>query len=475
MNTLFKSSKVRLIGALLASSVLAGCASFSADGGFGSVEKTTKDRIGKDVKWSRSGEDQNTIDSRVSELLKKPLTVDDAVQIALLNNKGLQASFYELGISEADLVQAGRLPNPRFSMLRARYEDEYKIEQAFTFNVFSLITMPLAQKVEERRFAQTQRQVTSEVLRLAADTRKAYYTAISAQQTTEYMAQVKDAAEAGAELGRRMAKVGNWSKLAQAKEQGFYADAVAQLARSRQAATSSREQLTRLMGLWGQQLDYKLPERLPDLPKTASDLPGIESLAMEQRLDLQAIRLETEGLASNLGLTKATRFINVLELGPARVQEGARSEPYKKGYEIGFELPIFDWGTAKVTKAESIYMQALNRAGEMAVNARSEVRESYQSYRTSYDIAKHYRDEIVPLKKRISEENQLRYNGMLLSVFDLLADARSQISTVNGYIEALRDFWLAQADLDMALIGKPSSSNVPASMGAVAANEGGGH
>lgn len=132
MNTLFHSSKVRLIAALLASSVLAGCASFSADGGFNPVEKTTKERLGKDVKWARSGEDQNTIDSRVAELLNKPLSVDDAVQIALLNNKGLQAAFYELGISEADLVQAGRLPNPRFSMLRARLEDEYKIEQAFT-------------------------------------------------------------------------------------------------------------------------------------------------------------------------------------------------------------------------------------------------------------------------------------------------------------------------------------------------------
>ncbi|MBY4633584.1 TolC family protein, partial [Rhizobium sp. 13T] len=119
------------------------------------------------------------------------------------------------------------------------------------------------------------------------------------------MGQVKDVAEAGAELGKRMAQVGNWSKLTQAREQGFYADAVAQAARARQAATSSREQLTRLMGLWGKQLDYKLPERLPDLPKMATDLPDIESLAMQQRLDLQAIRLETEGLASNLGLTKA--------------------------------------------------------------------------------------------------------------------------------------------------------------------------
>ncbi len=175
---------------------------------------------------------------------------------------------------------------------------------------------------------------------------------------------------------------------------------------------------------------------------------------MDQRLDLQAVRFETEALAKNLGLTKATRFINLLEFGPARVLEGQKGDPYKKGYEISFELPLFDWGGAHVAKAEAIYMQAVNRATEMAVNARSEVREAYQGYRTRYDIARHYRDEIVPISKRIADENLLRYNGMLIGVFDLLADARSQIASVNSYIESLRDFWVAQSDLRMALVGK---------------------
>ena len=223
----------------------------------------------------------------------------------------------------------------------------------------------------------------------------------------------------------------------------------------------ARERLTRLLGVWGSQAQFKLPERLPDLPKNPDDLPDVEKVAMEQRLDLQAVRLETEALARNLGLTKATRFINVLEFGPARVLEGRRSEPYKKGYEIGFELPIFDWGTARVAKAESIYMQAVNRAAEAAINARSEVREAYRGSRVRYDVARHYRDEIVPIRKRIADENQLRYNGMLIGVFELLADARAQIDSVNGYIEALRDFWIAKADLDMALIGKPRFSVPP--------------
>ena len=439
-------------------SVLGGCTAFSPDGGFASVQEIAKERLGKDVIWTKSDADRDIAERRVAELLAKPLTVDDAVQVALLSNRRLQASFSELGISEADMVQAGRLPNPHFAMLRARNGDEFKIEQALTFNIFSLVVMPQALAIEQRRFERMQRLLALEVLTLAADTRKAYYTAVSADETVRYMDQVRKTADASAELARRMAQIGNFNKLQQAREQGFYADAALNLARSQQAQTSAREKLTRLLGLWGQQINFRLPERLPDLPKLPNELPGIEQQAMAQRLDVQAAKLEAEAMAKNLGLTKTTRFINVLEFGPARVLEGQRSDPYKRGYEVSLELPIFDWGTAKVARAEAIYMQSVNLAAETAINARSEVRETYRLYRSTYDMARHYRDEIVPLKKRIAEENMLRYNGMLIGVFELLADARSQIASVNGYIEALRDFWLAQADLDMAMIGKPSMS-----------------
>ena len=435
---------------------LSGCASFTPDGGLGLVEQTTKTRIGKDIKWAKTDADRDAIQMRVRELLQKKLMIDDAVQIALLNNRGLQASFFELGISEADLVQAGRLPNPHFSMFRARNGDEYKIEQVLTFNLLSLITMPLATQMETRRFEATQRAVTMDVLRLASETRKAYVLAVAGEENVRYMAKVKSVADSSAELARRMARVGNWNKLSQAREQGFYADAALNLARATQNQVSTREKLTRLLGLWGDDTQFTLPERLPDLPETADELPNVEQLAMGQRLDVQGMKLQTEAMAKNMGLTKTTRFINALEFGPARVLEGRRSDPYKKGYEVSVEIPIFDWGNAKVAKAEALYMQSVNRLADAAINARSEVREVYQGYRVSYDIARHYRDEIVPIRKRIADENLLRYNGMLLGVFDLLADARSQIASVNGYIDALRDFWLAKADLDMAMIGRPN-------------------
>lgn len=444
---------------VLASLALTSCATMSPDGGLASVKSATRQRLGQDIQLLKTDADSQALESRLDELLQTPLSADNAVQIALLNNRGLQATLYDVGISEADLVQATRLPNPRFSMLYARNGDEFKIEQIATFNIFSLFTMPLARQIGERRLEQTKQLVTLSVLRLAADTRQAYFSAIAAEQAVSYMQQVKLAAEASAELASKMTQAGNFSKRDQAREQVFYAEVIANHARSTQAAMAAREQLTQLLGLSGKDTAFQLPPRLPELPTQITDQPDIEAQAMAQRLDIQAMQLQMQGLAKSLGLTRATRFINVLEIGPARVLEGTRSQPYKKGVDISVELPIFDFGTARVARAEATYMQALNLAAEQAVNARSEVRLAYHHYRSNYDLARHYRDELIPLRKRIAEENSLRYNGMLMSVFELLADAQTQIATTNSYIQALRDFWLAQSVLDMAMAGKPIAAS----------------
>ena len=460
---------MRVAATMLATLLLAGCASFSPDGGFSAVERTAKNQLGKDLRWARSEADQDTIDKRVAELLAQPLTLDDAVQLALLNNRGLQASFQELGIGEAELVQAGRLPNPGFSFGRLTRGSEVELERGLHFNLARLLLLPLSGPMEARRFEQTQGRVAVSVLALAADTRKAYFNALAAEETVRYMRQVMQAAEASAELARRMEQVGNFSKLQRAREQGFYADAALNFARAEQGQRATRERLIRLLGVWGAQTAFSLPARLPDLPKAARELPDVERVALAQRLDVQGAKLAAEQTAKNLGLTRTTRFVNVLELG--FVNNRSNEAPTQRGWEVGLELPLFDWGGARIARAEAVYMQTVHQAAETAINARSEVREAYGAYRSAYDIARHHRDEIVPLRQRIAEENVLRYNGMLIGVFDLLADARSQIASVNASIEALRDFWLAQADLDMALIGKPS---LAAASGPARAAEAGG-
>src|SRR5688572_27068613 len=461
--------------ALLAAALLGGCATMSADGGFGAVDTAVKERgLKQEGKWIRSEKDAEQAQSSVRKLLEAPLTADAAVQIALMNNRGLQATYADVGIAEADVVQSGRLRNPGFSFARLHRADEVEIERTFLFDVLGLLTMPIRTDLEKRRLELTRGRVAAEVLQVAADTRRAWNRAVSAQESTKYADQVKEAAEASAELARRMAAAGNFSKLDHAREQVFYAEATAQVARARQTARSEREKLTQLMGLWGDDIGFRLPDRLPDLPKAPREIADIESQALRQRLDVQVAMKEAENIASSIGLTRATGFISVLELGYQR--NSASGLPRQTGYEIEIRLPIFDWGGARVARAEYTYMQAVNRAADTAVRARSEVREAYGAYRTAYDLAKHYREEIVPLRKRISDENVLRYNGMLISVFELLSDARTQIAAVNAYIEALRDFWVAEATLELALTGKSPGSMAIASGGTpTAAGDSGGH
>ena len=457
--------------AALSAALLGGCASFSPDGGFDAVQSATRSHLQKDVVWARNDASRSQTQARIDALLAQPLSADAAVQIALLNNPGLQAAFNTLGIAEADRVAAGRLPNPGFSIGRMTRGSEVEWERSLHLNLARLLTMPMRIEIEQRLFEQTRQTLVLEVLRLAAETRRAWVAAVATGQTAQYQQQAMEATEAGAELARRMAQVGNWSKLKQTREQSFYADAALAVARAEQAKGQARERLVRLMGLPSAE-KMQLPDRLPDLPAALPSLPDVEQQAMDSRLDLQMTRLQTEALAKNLGLTRSTRLINVLELGI--INNGSNEAPQQLGYEISFELPLFDWGQTRVVQAESRYRQVLARARETAVNARSEVREAYAMQQSQYAIARHLRDEVVPLKQRISEENLLRYNGMLIGVFELLADARSQIASVNAAIEAQRDFWLADADLAMALVGTPGKTAV-ASASSAPAEVAGGH
>lgn len=451
---------IRVMAGAAALVVLAGCTTFSRDGGFNTVSTTASERLGKEAVFVRTDQDRDAVAERTRELLGKPLAMDDAVQVALLNNAGLQASYAELGVSEADLVQAGRLPNPGFSFSRTRWSDNLGITRTFSANVLAILTLPLATRIERRRFEQTRLETADAMLKVAADARRAYVSAVAAEQSAKYAEQVKDSASAAAELAHRMQQAGNASRLDYAREQAFYADATTQLAKARQHAFAAREKLTRVMGVWGAATQYGLPDRLPDVPGERPELKDLEVFAMQNRLDIQAAKLRTQGVATSLGLSKATRFVNALEVGYLNNFETDKG--HEHGYEISVEIPIFDWGSAKVARAEALYMQSANKLAQTAVDARSEVRESYVAYVTNYDIAKHYRDEVVPLRKTISDEMLLRYNGMLASAFDLLADSREQVNAVNGYIDALKDYWLAETDLQLALGGRLPPADRPA-------------
>jgi outer membrane protein TolC len=450
---------------MFAALALGGCAGFSKDGGFDTVAQAARSQLGKDLQWPRSEAEQAGLQREVAELLARPLSADDAVQIALLNNRDLRASFEELGISEADLVQSGRLPNPRFDLRHAGAAGQYDIEETLSFNLLSMLTMPSVHDIEKGRFAQRQFLVILHVMQLAAETRQAYFAAVAAQQSVDYLRQVHAAAETSAALARGMIEAGNWNRLDQTREQVFYADAVARLARAKLAQGAALEALIRLLGLPSQQsADWpplRLAQQLPELPPSVEDLPDVEAAILQDRIDLRLLRMQVDELRHRLKLTKATRFVNVLDAGPTRVQQGTREAPYEGGYAVSLEVPIFDSGEARVRKSEASYARSVDRFAQAAIDARSEIRRAYEDYRTRFELARQQRDQMLPLRKAVAEQDLLRYNASLISIFELLADARDQASGVSGYIESVRDFWIAKSQFDCALLG--DCSPAPAS------------
>ncbi len=465
-------TRVRLPLVLLGTTILAGCASFSQDGGFDKVASITHERQGIAPQAIKTEQDGANAGAEVKRLLGGPLDAEGAVKVALLNNRGLQASLADLGIAEADLVQAGRLRNPGFTFARLEGGGEREYERQFLFDLMGLLTLSTRSEIEQRRFQATQLRVAEVVLRLAQTARQAWFEAVAGRQAAKYQEDVLAAAEAGAELAKRMADAGNFSRQRQQREQLFHAETRADLTRARLAETAARERLARVLGLTGSQRGFTLPDRLPDLPASLMEEKTVLQRAMDGRLDLDVARRELEGLAKSQGLVKATRFVNVLEV--SYLNNNVAGQPHARGYEIELSLPIFDWGGARAAKAETLYTQAMHRVAELAVNAESEVRDAYAGYRAAHELAASYRDEIVPLRKSLSEEALLRYNGMLIGVWDLLADTRAQVAAVNAAIQAQRDFWVAESRLQIALNGRGASAT-SVSNNTPAAEAAGGH
>ncbi|HEX5277955.1 MAG TPA: TolC family protein [Fluviicoccus sp.] len=435
------------IGVSMLTLGLAACATLSPDGGESAVRAATAERLGPAISVAGTGE---SLDQRREELLSRELDGDSAVTLAMLNSPVLQRMFADLSLNEAEIVAASRLPNPRLSLARLRQGSDRESDRAVSLDLISLLTTPLRASLGKRETLAARLAAEQSVLSLAGETRLAYVEAVTARQRAAYAADILIAAEAGRTLAQRMAEAGNISRLDAAREQAFHAEAVARKARADREAVSAHEALVRLLGV-SDPARVRLPNSLPLLPTTPRDLADAEQQALDRRLDVQRARQDAANTARALRLTRVTRFINVLELG---YQDNRVSgQPDQRGVEVSLELPLFDFGRTRVAGAEAVYRRALADVAATAVNARSEAREAYGAYRTAYDLARHYRDEVVPLQRQIADETMLRYNGMLISPFDLLAQSREQIAASESALDALRDFWRADAILAATLQG----------------------
>ena len=455
-----------------ASLVLAGCASVNLDQAVRDANDQTRPFTQGKLELSRTQKQQQARGALSSELLAKPLGMNDAVQLALANSPAVQTLLAQSWADMAQANQTGRIANPVFTFERIRFADELELGRLLSFGLLDLLTLPRRMEISQSQMAQTRVQLSANVVEQVTQVRQTWVRAVAAQQTLNYASQVNRSAQASAELAKRMQQVGNFTKLQRARQQVFYADAVAQLASSQHAATAAREELTRQLGLSDTQAgQLKLPERLPDLPKQAIESAVVNANAPQQRLDVQIARHQLEMAGKSQGLNLITSLVDV-ELGVRRdttFDNAAGTSTPRKGYELAIRLPIFDWGNAQRDAMNAQSLAAANRYESTVRGASSQLRESYSAYRTAYDVARHYQDEIVPLRKIMAEENLLRYNGMLIGVFELLADNRDQIASVTAALNAYQQFWLADAALAASLTGKPTAL----AMAAPAASGGG--
>lgn len=441
--------------AFAVAALLSACRTFTPDGGMETVAYVAGDGLAKDVARIDSPMTAARAQSQVSRLLHSPLSADAAVQVALLNNAGLQAAYNRLGIAEAVTVQASRPPLPAFSLERVSTSVELDIERKVVGSILALAVWPARKKIAGVRFAQAELLAAEETVRLAAETRRAYVNAVAAREIAGALGKAKASAEASAELAAQLKETGAVNALDLARRQVFATEMEAQVATARQQATAAEERLTRLLGLWDAELASVLPSALPGLPRKSRSVGAVVQEAMDRRVDLAVGKLEVEALAKSYALTRTTRFINVLDAGGISKTQKEQGERKANGggFDIAFEIPLYDFGKARKREAEQRYHEALNTLAETAVNARSEAREAYAAYASTHAIALKYQREVLPLRETISAETELQYNAMQVDAFTLLETARANAAAKVASIEAKRNFWIAFTDLSAAVLG----------------------
>lgn len=438
---------------LLAAALLAGCASTSAKPAFDDVAREVKARSGHTARWSQDTEEDRRAEAAIDELLSRELTVDAAVQVALLGNPGLQAHFEKLAIGQADLVQAGLLKNPVFSVGRTAWEAEHidpnlfgTVEQDF----LDILTMPLRKRVAAAELEAKKLEVGDEVLELASRVREAYYTAQAAEQLVAMRRLVEDAASASAELARRQHEAGNMSDLALNTELSLAAQTTLDRKRAEGEAAVAREKLNKLMGVWGPRTAWRMSAKLPELPTMEPPLERLESVAIERRLDVGAARRNVQALGYALSLAKTTRWTGTVNV----TVEAGRLRHNKRisfGPSVALEIPLFDQRQAQIAKLEAYERQAQAELRQLAIEVRADVRSSRARVLTARGIVEEYGKVIVPIRENIVRYSQEQYDAMLLGVYQLIQAKQSEFEAYREYIEALRDYWIARSDLERAI------------------------
>jgi cobalt-zinc-cadmium efflux system outer membrane protein len=425
------------------------------------LRSTIQQRTGKQIEWQRDAGASDQIREAIRALLRRTLSADAAVRVALLNNRELQATFEEIGIAHADLIEAGLLKNPIFAgdaRFPNRSPSGTNIEMSIAQEFFDLLVIPLRNKVAAAQLMKTKLRVGDAILKLAVEVKTAFYELQAEQQLLGRLKAINETDATAVELAQRQHEAGNINDLDLANQQATYSQSKLDIAENSASIRAGREKLNRLMGTWGGDTAWKIDNELPGLPASDFAEVRLESLAISQRLDLAATKVEIGALAGSLGITKTYRYVGSIEFGVDTEKDTDGQRVTGPTWQL--ELPIFNRGQGRIAKFQAQLKQAERRLESEAVAIRAEVREARDRLIAKRDLATYYRDELLPGRKKILELTLIHYNAMLKSPFDLLLAKQNEISAERGYIDALRDYWIARADLERAVGGRLGGTSI---------------
>lgn len=446
---------VRIAAWLLSwAGVLSGCATIRLDAGFSEVGALLQARMGFTVFWNNGSELDRDAAAKLDELLKSKLTADAAVQVALLNNRDLQAIYSDLGVAQADLVQAGLLANPifdaavKFPVPRGGRPD---LELAVVMNFLDIFYLPLRKRVAAARFEEAKSRVSGIVLDFAGRVRTSFYSHQANQQMLELRQTIVQALGASLDVTRRLHEAANITDLEFARERALFEAGKLALRFAEVATRQSREELNMLMGLWGSQTDWQAEERLPEMPREPIPTDDIEQVALQRSVDLLSARQRMITAGEQFGLNRATALIPESHVGAF----GERTDgAWEVGPVLQFPIPLFDQGQARTGRAAAELRRAQQEYYALAVRIRAAARSLRERAQGARDRALYYHDIMLPLHERIVNETQLHYNAMQLGPVQLLRAKEQQIETAAAYVEALREYWLAHSALAQLLNGR---------------------
>jgi len=423
------------------------------------VKKAVKERTGLVLRWQKDTEAREEATREVKSLLKKALTRDRAIQIALLNNREFLAAFEDVGVSAADLREAGMWKNPGID-LSVRFPDRppsgTNWEESAVFDLLDLITLPLRKRVAKEQLAAAQLHVADEAINLIFEVKTEFYALQANEALTANRRSISEINAVALDLAQRQHQAGNITDLALAQHQATYNSTRLTLAEIENDGREHREKLNRLMALWGDDTAWWISGELPALPKADVPLRGLESLAIARRLDLAAAHAELAGVVRALGLTKSYRYIGALEFGLNTERESDRTN--MTGPTLSLELPIFNQGQARIEKAQAELRRAERKLEGLAIGIRSEVRTLHDKLEGLRERARFYENEILPTRKAITAGMLLQYNGMLLGNYELFEARVEEWEAEHMAVEALRDYWLTRTELEKTVGGSLRSN-----------------